>query len=132
VRSQKFGGGSPKPCSANLKICSAVAVLSEPKGLRPGIFRTTPAPPSRRDRADRGAFRVDRDDALGGHPEVATVIRQARSGFDGGQSAGLHGNDPLDANAAAHEISLRDKPGVATQSIGEEPNRRVVVLPRNV
>ena len=26
----------------------------------------------------------------------------------------------------------QDKPGVATQSIGEEPNRRVVVLPRNV
>jgi spoIIIJ-associated protein len=29
-------------------------------------------------------------------------------------------------------IALRDKPSVATQSIGEEPNRRVVVLPRNV
>lgn len=29
-------------------------------------------------------------------------------------------------------IVLRDKPGVATQSIGDEPNRRVVVLPRNV
>jgi spoIIIJ-associated protein len=27
-------------------------------------------------------------------------------------------------------IALRDHPGVATQSIGEEPNRRVVVLPR--
>ena len=55
-----------------------------------------------------------------------------RGGFDGGQSAGLHGNHPLDANAAAHDIALRDKPGVATESIGEEPNRRVVVLPRNV
>ena len=29
-------------------------------------------------------------------------------------------------------IALRDKPGVATQSIGEEPNRRVMVLPRNI
>jgi len=29
-------------------------------------------------------------------------------------------------------IALRDNPGVATQSIGEEPNRRVVVLPREV
>jgi len=29
-------------------------------------------------------------------------------------------------------IALRDHAGVATQSIGEEPNRRVVVLPRNV
>jgi predicted RNA-binding protein Jag len=29
-------------------------------------------------------------------------------------------------------IALRDHPGVATQSIGEEPNRRVVVVPRNV
>ena len=29
-------------------------------------------------------------------------------------------------------IAIRDKPGVATQFIGEEPNRRVVVLPRNV
>jgi predicted RNA-binding protein Jag len=29
-------------------------------------------------------------------------------------------------------IALRDTPGVATQSIGEEPNRRVVILPRNV
>jgi len=29
-------------------------------------------------------------------------------------------------------IALRDHSGVATQSIGEEPNRRVVVLPRNV
>ena len=29
-------------------------------------------------------------------------------------------------------IALRDKPGVATQSIGEEPNRSVVVLPRNI
>ncbi len=28
-------------------------------------------------------------------------------------------------------IALRDNPGVSTQSIGEEPNRRVVVLPRN-
>jgi spoIIIJ-associated protein len=28
-------------------------------------------------------------------------------------------------------LALRDHPGVATQSIGEEPNRRVVVLPRN-
>jgi spoIIIJ-associated protein len=28
-------------------------------------------------------------------------------------------------------LSLRDNPDVATQSIGEEPNRRVVVLPRN-
>jgi spoIIIJ-associated protein len=28
-------------------------------------------------------------------------------------------------------IALRDTAGVATQSIGEEPNRRVVVLPRN-
>src|SRR6266542_1026030 len=28
-------------------------------------------------------------------------------------------------------IALRDHSGVATQSIGEEPNRRVVVLPRN-
>jgi spoIIIJ-associated protein len=28
-------------------------------------------------------------------------------------------------------IALRDNAGVATQSIGEEPNRRVVVLPRN-
>ena len=27
-------------------------------------------------------------------------------------------------------LALRDHPGVATQSIGEEPNRRVVVLPR--
>jgi spoIIIJ-associated protein len=27
-------------------------------------------------------------------------------------------------------IALRDHPEVATQSIGEEPNRRVVVLPR--
>jgi spoIIIJ-associated protein len=27
-------------------------------------------------------------------------------------------------------IALRDNPGVATQSIGEEPNRRIVVLPR--
>jgi hypothetical protein len=43
-----------------------------------------------------------------------------------------HGNHPLDANAAAQDIALRDKPGVATQSIGDEPNRRVVVLPRNV
>jgi spoIIIJ-associated protein len=29
-------------------------------------------------------------------------------------------------------IALRDNDGVSTQSIGEEPNRRVVVLPRNV
>ena len=29
-------------------------------------------------------------------------------------------------------IALRDKPGVATQSIGEESNQRVMVLPRNV
>ena len=29
-------------------------------------------------------------------------------------------------------IALRDKPGVSTQSIGEGPNRRVAVLPRNV
>jgi spoIIIJ-associated protein len=28
-------------------------------------------------------------------------------------------------------IALRDTTGVSTQSIGEEPNRRVVVLPRN-
>ncbi len=28
-------------------------------------------------------------------------------------------------------LALRDHPGVSTQSIGEEPNRRVVVLPRN-
>ena len=28
-------------------------------------------------------------------------------------------------------LSLRDNPGVATQSIGEEPNRRVVLVPRN-
>jgi spoIIIJ-associated protein len=28
-------------------------------------------------------------------------------------------------------LSLRDHPGVATQSIGEEPNRRVVLVPRN-
>ena len=28
-------------------------------------------------------------------------------------------------------LTLRDHPNVATQSIGEEPNRRVVVLPRN-
>ncbi len=28
-------------------------------------------------------------------------------------------------------LALRDHPAVATQSIGEEPNRRVVVLPRN-
>jgi hypothetical protein len=39
---------------------------------------------------------------------------------------------PLDANAGAHDIALRDKPGVATQSIGEGPTRHVVVLPRNV
>ncbi len=29
-------------------------------------------------------------------------------------------------------LALRNNPDVATQSIGEEPNRRVVVLPRNV
>src|SRR5689334_13601517 len=29
-------------------------------------------------------------------------------------------------------IALRDHPNVATQSIGEEPNRRVVVVPRSV
>ena len=29
-------------------------------------------------------------------------------------------------------LALRDHEGVATQSIGEEPNRRVVVLPREV
>ena len=29
-------------------------------------------------------------------------------------------------------IALRDNPDVATQSIGEEPNRRIVVLPRRV
>ena len=29
-------------------------------------------------------------------------------------------------------LALRDNAGVSTQSIGEEPNRRVVVLPRNV
>jgi spoIIIJ-associated protein len=29
-------------------------------------------------------------------------------------------------------IALRDHPSVATQSIGEEPNRRVVVVPRSV
>jgi spoIIIJ-associated protein len=29
-------------------------------------------------------------------------------------------------------LSLRDHPAVTTQSIGEEPNRRVVVLPRNL
>ena len=29
-------------------------------------------------------------------------------------------------------IALRDDPNVLTQSIGEEPNRRVVVLPRDV
>jgi spoIIIJ-associated protein len=28
-------------------------------------------------------------------------------------------------------IALKDHPDVATQSIGEEPNRRIVVLPRN-
>ena len=27
-------------------------------------------------------------------------------------------------------LALRDHPGVATQSIGEEPNRRVVLVPR--
>jgi spoIIIJ-associated protein len=29
-------------------------------------------------------------------------------------------------------LTLRDNPGVATQSIGEEPNRRVVLVPRDV
>jgi spoIIIJ-associated protein len=29
-------------------------------------------------------------------------------------------------------LALRDHDKVATQSIGEEPNRRVVVLPRDV
>ena len=29
-------------------------------------------------------------------------------------------------------FALRDKPGVATESIGEEPNRRVVAVERNV
>jgi len=29
-------------------------------------------------------------------------------------------------------LALRGNPGVATQSIGEEPNRRVVVLPREI
>jgi spoIIIJ-associated protein len=29
-------------------------------------------------------------------------------------------------------LALRDHPAVATQSIGEEPNRRIVVLPRNL
>ncbi|HYM83732.1 MAG TPA: R3H domain-containing nucleic acid-binding protein [Candidatus Dormibacteraeota bacterium] len=29
-------------------------------------------------------------------------------------------------------LALRDEPGVATQSVGEEPERRVVVLPRSV
>jgi spoIIIJ-associated protein len=29
-------------------------------------------------------------------------------------------------------LALRNNPDVSTQSIGEEPNRRVVVLPRNV
>ena len=29
-------------------------------------------------------------------------------------------------------IALRDNAGVATQSIGEEPNRRIVVVPRNI
>ena len=28
-------------------------------------------------------------------------------------------------------LALRDNPDVVTQSIGEEPNRRVVLLPRN-
>ena len=28
-------------------------------------------------------------------------------------------------------LALRDNPDVATQSIGEEPNRRVVVVPRS-
>jgi hypothetical protein len=35
-------------------------------------------------------------------------------------------------DSAGHDIALREKPGVATQSISEEPYRRVVVLPRNV
>lgn len=59
------------------------------------------------------------------------TARRWRGGFDGRQFAGLHGNHPLDANAA-HDIALRDQPGVATRSIDEEPNRRVVVPPRNV
>ena len=29
-------------------------------------------------------------------------------------------------------LTLRDNPGVATQSIGEEPNRRVVLVPRQI
>jgi hypothetical protein len=33
---------------------------------------------------------------------------------------------------AAHHIALRDETGVAAQSIGEEPTRRVVVPSRNV
>jgi len=36
------------------------------------------------------------------------------------------------AGAAMGRLVLQDKPGVATQSIGEEQNRRVVVQPRNV
>ena len=38
----------------------------------------------------------------------------------------------LDASAATRDFVLRDTPGAATQSIGEEPNRRVVVPARNV
>ena len=29
-------------------------------------------------------------------------------------------------------LTLRDHPSVATQSIGEEPNRRVVLVPRDL
>jgi spoIIIJ-associated protein len=29
-------------------------------------------------------------------------------------------------------LTLRDHPNVATQSIGEEPNRRVVLVPRDL
>jgi spoIIIJ-associated protein len=29
-------------------------------------------------------------------------------------------------------LALRDHPAVGTQSIGEEPNRRVVVVPKSV
>jgi hypothetical protein len=39
---------------------------------------------------------------------------------------------PLPHDSRPEAIALRDEPGLATQSIGEEPNRRVVVLPRNV
>ena len=33
---------------------------------------------------------------------------------------------------AAVHLTLRDHPSVATQSIGEEPNRRVVLVPRDL